>query len=89
MTRRAVTRYLPAGFPIMGWSCGDAASTALEDPRPSRNEEAAKTAIVDFVAEVTNERGPASVTPAERMAVFANDGTLRAEQSFYFYPAGN
>ncbi len=43
------------------------------------NEGAAKQAIVDFVERVTREGGPDYVPPAERIAVFDNDGTLWCE----------
>lgn len=46
----------------------------------SWNTGAAKSAIVDFVARVTREGGPDFVRPAERIAVFDNDGTLWCEQ---------
>lgn len=46
----------------------------------SWNEGAAKSAIVDFVARVTNEGGPDYVRPADRIATFDNDGTLWCEQ---------
>ena len=46
----------------------------------SWNDRAAKTAIVDFVARVTNEGGRDYVPPPERVAVFDNDGTLWCEQ---------
>jgi phosphoserine phosphatase len=53
------------------------------DPLPSWNGGAAKGAVVDFVARVTKEGGPEFVPPAERIAVFDNDGTLWAEQPLY------
>lgn len=43
------------------------------------NDGAARTAILDFVERVTNEGGPDYVPPAERIAVFDNDGTLWCE----------
>jgi phosphoserine phosphatase len=39
-----------------------------------------RRAIVDFVEGVTTEGGPAYVPPAERVAVFDNDGTLWTEK---------
>ncbi|WP_171129605.1 MULTISPECIES: HAD family phosphatase [unclassified Ruegeria] len=54
------------------------------DPLPSWAEGETKTQIVDFVDEVTDPDNPAYVTPAERIAVFDNDGTLWAEQPVYF-----
>jgi phosphoserine phosphatase len=50
------------------------------DPLPSWNDGAAKEAIVQFVGRVTQEGSPDFVPPAERVAVFDNDGTLWAEQ---------
>jgi phosphoglycolate phosphatase-like HAD superfamily hydrolase len=50
------------------------------DSLPSWNDGAAKKSIVEFVAKVTKEGGPDFVPPAERIAVFDNDGTLWAEQ---------
>jgi phosphoserine phosphatase len=44
------------------------------------NDGAAKGAIVDFVTRVTTPGGPAFVPPADRIAVFDNDGTLWCEQ---------
>src|SRR5690349_16770736 len=54
------------------------------DLLPSWNDGAAKQSIVAFVQAVTTEGGVQFVPPAERIAVFDNDGTLWAEQPFYF-----
>jgi phosphoglycolate phosphatase-like HAD superfamily hydrolase len=54
------------------------------DPLPSWNDVASKQAIVAFVARVTTEGGADYVPPAERIAVFDNDGTLWSEQPMYF-----
>ena len=43
----------------------------------------ARRAIVDFVARVTAEEGPDFVPPADRIAVFDNDGTLWCEKPMY------
>jgi phosphoserine phosphatase len=50
------------------------------DPLPSWNDTAPKKAIVAFVARVTKEGSADFVPPAERIAVFDNDGTLWCEQ---------
>ena len=50
---------------------------------PSWNDTLAKKAIHDFVAAVTDESGPDYVPPAERIAVFDNDGTLWCEKPMY------
>ena len=57
---------------------------AQTDPLPSWSDGAAKQAILDFVARITREGGRDYVKPAERIAVFDNDGTLWCEQPIYF-----
>jgi len=59
-------------------------SAAALDPLPSWNDGPAKRAVVDFVACATNKNCPAFIPPAERIAVFDNDGTLWSEQPVYF-----
>jgi len=54
------------------------------DPLPSWNDGAAKTRIVRFVEDVTDPASRNFVPPAERIAVFDNDGTLWTEQPMYF-----
>ena len=54
------------------------------DPLPAWREGPSRTAIVAFVKDVTTEGGPRYVAPAERIAVFDNDGTLWSEQPMYF-----
>jgi phosphoserine phosphatase len=49
-------------------------------PLPSWNDGPAKSALLDFVACVTDRRGSDFVPLAERIAVFDNDGTLWCEQ---------
>jgi hypothetical protein len=63
-----------------------ALSTTIQaaDQLPSWNDGAAKKSILQFVAKVTKEGSPDFVPPAERIAVFDNDGTLWAEQPMYF-----
>ncbi len=53
------------------------------DPLPSWNDSGPKQAIVAFVEAVTEEGGADYVPPAERIAVFDNDGTLWVEQPYY------
>jgi hypothetical protein len=55
----------------------DARST---DPLPSWNSGLSKSAIVQFVKDVTRKGGSDFVPPAERIATFDNDGTLWCEQ---------
>jgi phosphoserine phosphatase len=54
------------------------------DLLPSWNDGAAKARIVAFVQAVTEPGGKDFVPPAERIAVFDNDGTLWSEQPVYF-----
>jgi phosphoserine phosphatase len=54
------------------------------DPLPSWQDTAAKANIVAFVKAVTEPGGKDFVPPADRIAVFDNDGTLWSEQPMYF-----
>lgn len=60
----------------------------MSDQLPNWNDGAIKSAILDFVARVTQHGGPDSVPPSERIATFDNDGTLWCERplqvQFYF-----
>ncbi len=60
------------------------ASAQTTDPLPSWNDGDAKQSIVQFVAKVSKPGGTDHVAPAERIAVFDNDGTLWSEQPIYF-----
>jgi hypothetical protein len=77
-------------FTIVIFSCkqhpeqGKLSSTTKTDPLPSWNEGTAKQSIVSFVEAVTTETGPDFIKPADRVAVFDNDGALWAEQPYYF-----
>jgi len=51
-------------------------STQLE----SWNDGATKSAIIDFVTQVTTPNSPTFVPPADRIATFDNDGTLWCEK---------
>ncbi|WP_137821894.1 HAD family phosphatase [Pseudomonas sp. D(2018)] len=55
-----------------------------QDPLPSWKDGPSRTAIEAFVTAVTTEGGKDFVPPAERIAVFDNDGTLWSEQPMYF-----
>jgi phosphoserine phosphatase len=56
---------------------------AADDPLPSWNDGAAKTAITDFVKTTTTEGSPNFVAPEERIATFDQDGTLWVEHPIY------
>ena len=51
---------------------------------PSWRDGPAKQTITKFVGDVTREGSASFVAPAERIAVFDNDGTLWSEQPLYF-----
>jgi phosphoserine phosphatase len=53
------------------------------DPLPSWNNGPSKTAILNFVAAVTDKSGKDYVKPADRIATFDNDGTLWVEYPMY------
>ena len=57
---------------------------SADNPLASWNETAPRKAIIAFVERVTKDSSPDFVRPAERIAVFDNDGTLWAEQPMYF-----
>jgi hypothetical protein len=50
---------------------------------PSWREGATKTRLLSFIEAVSREGSPEFVPPAERIAVFDNDGTLWGEQPMY------
>ncbi len=54
-----------------------------KDHLPSWNEGPTKQAITEFVRAVTEKNGKDYVEPAERIAVFDNDGTLWVEYPMY------
>jgi phosphoglycolate phosphatase-like HAD superfamily hydrolase len=54
------------------------------DPLASWRDGPAKSRIVDFVKAVTDKASKDYVAPADRIAVFDNDGTLWGEQPAYF-----
>ncbi len=55
-----------------------------DDPLPSWNEGATKSAIISFVEKVTTPGSKDFVHPADRLATFDNDGTLWCEKPMYF-----
>jgi phosphoglycolate phosphatase-like HAD superfamily hydrolase len=72
-----------AAFGLLAVAAPSLAAPPKADPLPSWNAGPAKTAITGYVARVTRQ-GSDFVPPAERVAVFDNDGTLWAEQPIYF-----
>jgi len=83
LTRR---RWLvAAGLSVTLAACAPMPSSAPSgvDPLPSWNAGPARQRIVEFVKAVTIEGGKDYVAPADRIAVFDNDGTLWLEYPLY------
>jgi phosphoserine phosphatase len=59
------------------------AAAPADRPLPSWRDGDARQRILAFVAAVTTPGAPGYVPPAERIAVFDNDGTLWSEQPMY------
>jgi phosphoserine phosphatase len=59
------------------------AGLPANDPLPSWNEGATKSAILKLVADTTRAGSPDFVPPPERIATFDNDGTLWTEHPMY------
>ncbi len=68
---------------LTAFSLTFASSISRADDLPSWKDGATKQAIVDFVSQVSTEGSSGYVAPAERVAVFDNDGTLWGEQPMY------
>jgi phosphoglycolate phosphatase-like HAD superfamily hydrolase len=62
---------------------GAAMAQAPSGLLPSWNDGAAKQAIIEFVRLTTDRSSPSYVAPAERIAVFDQDGTLWVEHPMY------
>jgi hypothetical protein len=83
--KRAVLTVFTFGFSL---TFASMATAQTADSLPSWNAGASKQAITQFVKDVSTAGGSKFVPPAERIAVFDNDGTLWSEQpvpvQFYF-----
>jgi phosphoglycolate phosphatase-like HAD superfamily hydrolase len=71
------------GMALLVSGCAGFNTLGMTDPLPSWIEGSPKKEIVDFVGRVTAKGSPDFVLPAERIAVFDNDGTLWVEQPMY------
>jgi phosphoglycolate phosphatase-like HAD superfamily hydrolase len=74
--------FVRIGFVAIFAICFCTAANAA-DPLPSWNDGAAKKAILEFVAAVTDESSKDYVEPVDRIATFDNDGTLWVEYPMY------
>lgn len=81
---RILFRLIPLLVIILCAFASWTATASAGDSLPSWHDGAAKSSIFDFVRRVTAPGGKDFVPEAERIAVFDNDGTLWAEQPFYF-----
>lgn len=81
MTRRIALVMVALAWSALAFCCAPAWA---QDPLPSWRDGASKRALLGFVEAVTTQGSPDFVRPAERIAVFDNDGTLWAEQPAYF-----
>jgi len=57
---------------------------AKAESLPSWQDRENRRALIDFVDATTTPTSPEFIPPAERIAVFDNDGTLWGEQPFYY-----
>jgi len=64
-------------------ACAPAGREAFE-PLPSWRDGESRQSILEFVKATTDGSSPSFVPPAERVAVFDNDGTLWSEKPLYF-----
>jgi phosphoserine phosphatase len=79
---KAIVRSLLGGLLALALACA-ATLVRAQDPLASWNDGHAKSRIVAFVAAVTDQASRDFVPPADRIAVFDNDGTLWSEQPVY------
>ena len=79
-----MSRHLLAIFLALTAGVFGPAALAQSDPLPSWNDGAAKARIIAFVRAVTAVGSRDFVPPADRIAVFDNDGALWSEQPIYF-----
>ncbi|CAH0281989.1 HAD family phosphatase [Roseomonas sp. CECT 9278] len=80
-TRRGIAAGLGGALLLLDATNG--AFAQATDLLPSWRDGPRRRVLMDFVAAVTTAGGPDFVAPAERIAVFDNDGTLWVEQPAY------
>jgi phosphoserine phosphatase len=82
ISRRDFTALSAAGLAALSQGASFA-QTDESGPLPSWNDGAARRAILDAVAAMTDQAGPHYVPPEERLATFDQDGTLWVEHPVY------
>ena len=75
---KRVTQIIAGGLLLLGMG------GVFADVLPSWNSGTSRTAIIAFVDRITNPESADYIPPAERIAVFDNDGTLWSERPAYF-----
>jgi phosphoglycolate phosphatase-like HAD superfamily hydrolase len=83
MLRLATTLTIFAASAVPSLIAPAFAQQTNSDPLPSWNEGAAKSAIVSFVHEATDQASSKFVPVADRIVTFDQDGTLWVEQPMY------
>ena len=83
LSKKTLTFYYRSILWLLFLALTGVAHAKSADPLPSWNSGPTKSAIVQFVNNVTQKGGPDFVPPAERIATFDNDGTLWCEQPMY------
>jgi phosphoserine phosphatase len=78
------SKFMAVAFAPLLFLLGPVGAADESDPLPSWNDGKAKQSIVKFVKDVTDKSGSNFVPPAERVAVFDNDGTLWPENPLPF-----
>ena len=78
--KRIFCTFLTFCFALVLFSFAEAQT---DDPLPSWKEGPPKQAIIEFVRDVSTAGGSRFIPPAQRIAVFDNDGTLWVEQPIY------
>ena len=81
--RRSVKRWSLRTLTMVLLASLPSVAPAKEDPLPSWTDGVTKQAILTFIEKVSTKGTADFVAPAERIAVFDNDGTLWAEQPMY------
>ena len=83
LAQRAMGLPLVLGLALYSLIAVAASAVRAEGALPSWSDADARRAIIAFVDRVTTRGSPDYVPPAERIAVFDNDGTLWSEQPTY------
>lgn len=76
---RTAARLAPLAL-ALAVTLGSGAVRAADDPLPGWRDSPVRQRLTNFITAVTTPGGPAYATPAERIAVFDDDGTLWPEK---------